>query len=179
VQLKREKESSSLPQPQAPPQPEPSLSSPKAQALVRNDSTASAAKPPTGSPPAAAQAKPATIPNTRRGFKLTLWVSSTTEVGLADVHGFLQLDGADPVPFCRLKDVPNPLARALQEAFVAVERVRARPPRMTAPAPPTQVAPAKPEVTRRAVPVTSPSKPATQGEHVAAPKRTAAQPSLF
>ena len=29
------------------------------------------------------------------------------------------------MPFCQLKSVSNPLARALQEAFVAVERARA------------------------------------------------------
>src|SRR5918912_1306573 len=77
--------------------------------------------------------RPAAVPNARKGYKLTLWVSAMTEAGLADVHGLLQLDGADPIPFCQLKGVPNPLGRALQEAFVAVERVRARPPRMSAP----------------------------------------------
>ncbi len=67
------------------------------------------------------------ISNALKGFKLTLWVSEVTEQGLADVHGLLQLEGADPVPFCRIEGVPNPLARALQEAYAAVERVRAKP----------------------------------------------------
>jgi hypothetical protein len=77
--------------------------------------------------------KPATVPNARKGYKLTLWVSATTDAGVSDVNGLLQLDGADPVPFCMLKGVRNPLARALQEAYVAIERVRAKPPRMAAP----------------------------------------------
>jgi len=75
----------------------------------------------------------APVPNARKGYKLTLWVSATSETGAADVHGLLQLDGADPIPFCRLKGVQNPLLRALQEAHLAVERARARPPRMSAP----------------------------------------------
>jgi hypothetical protein len=53
------------------------------------------------------------VPNSRKGYKLTLVVSAMSEAGLADAHGMLQLDGADPVPFCRLKNVQNPLARAL------------------------------------------------------------------
>jgi hypothetical protein len=73
------------------------------------------------------------VPNSRKGYKLTLVVSAISEAGLADAHGMLQLDGADPVPFCRLKNVQNPLARALQEAFLAVERVRAKPPKMVTP----------------------------------------------
>jgi hypothetical protein len=77
--------------------------------------------------------KPLTVPNARKGYKLTLWVSATTDAGVSDVNGLLQLDGADPVPFCMLKGVRNPLARALQEAYVAIERVRAKPPRMAAP----------------------------------------------
>jgi len=64
----------------------------------------------------AAASRPGAVPNGRKGDKLTLWVSSASEVGLADVHGLLQLDGADPVPFCQLRDVQNPLAGALQEA---------------------------------------------------------------
>ena len=48
-----------------------------------------------------------------------------SEAGYADVHGLIQLDGADPTPFCRLKAVPSPLVRALQEAYVAVEQMRA------------------------------------------------------
>jgi hypothetical protein len=71
---------------------------------------ASTAQPPITPP------KPATVPN-----------------GVSDVNGLLQLDGADPVQFCVLKAVRNPLARALQEAYVAIERVRAKPPRMAAP----------------------------------------------
>jgi len=79
-------------------------------------------------------AKPASIRNAPKGYhRVTLWVTASTEVGLADVHGLVQLDGADPVPFCQLKGVQNPLARALQEAYIAVERVRARPPRMVSP----------------------------------------------
>ena len=88
---------------------------------------ASTAQPPITPP------KPATVPNARKGYKLTLWVSATTDAGVSDVNGLLQLDGADPVPFCTLKAVRNPLARALQEAYVAIERVRAKPPRMAAP----------------------------------------------
>ena len=88
---------------------------------------ASSAQPPTTPP------KPLTVPNARKGYKLTLWVSATTDAGVSDVNGLLQLDGADPVPFCMLKGVRNPLARALQEAYVAIERVRAKPPRMAAP----------------------------------------------
>jgi hypothetical protein len=120
---------------------------------------ARAASPPATARPAApagaqpAANKPATVPNARKGYKLTLWVTATTEVGLADVNGLLQLDGADPTPFCQLKSVNNPLARALQEAFVAVERARARPPKMTAPAP----APASP-----AAPAAVPQPPATR-----------------
>jgi hypothetical protein len=101
---------------------------------------------------AAAPNKPAAIPNARKGYKLTLWVTATTEAGLADVNGLVQLDGADPTPFCQLKSVSNPLARALQEAFVAVERARARPPKMTAPA---QASPAPPA----AVPQPPPTRP--------------------
>src|SRR6266852_2543975 len=88
---------------------------------------ASTAQPPITPP------KPTTVPNARKGYKLTLWVSATTDAGVSDVNGLLQLDGADPVPFCVLKAVRNPLARALQEAYVAIERVRAKPPRMAAP----------------------------------------------
>ena len=58
--------------------------------------------------------KTSALPNGRKGYKLTLVVSATSEAGLADAHGMLQLDGADPVPFCRLKNVQNPLARALR-----------------------------------------------------------------
>jgi hypothetical protein len=93
-----------------------------------------------GALPAAAAATPTTtptgrtpVPNARKGYKLTLWVSATSETGVADVHGLLQLDGADPIPFCRLKSVQKPLLRALQEAHLAVERARIQPPRMCAP----------------------------------------------
>jgi hypothetical protein len=98
-----------------------------------------AAQPPTSH-------KPTTIPNARKGYKLTLWVTASDETGLADVNGLVQLDGADPIPFCHLKGVQNPLARALQEAYVAIERVRARPPKMVAPA----VTPAAPPTAPRA-----------------------------
>ena len=142
---------------------------------------------PAGAQPAAN--KPATVPNARKGYKLTLWVTATTEVGLADVNGLLQLDGADPTPFCQLKSVNNPLARALQEAFVAVERARARPPKMTAPAPAPPASPAavpQPPATR---PNTTPHKTASAVPPTApallpagSPTRSklpAAQPSLF
>src|SRR6266542_483400 len=69
--------------------------------------------------------KTSALSNSRKGYKLTLVISATTKAGLADAHGILQLDGADPIPFCRLKGVQNPLSRALQEAYLAVERVRA------------------------------------------------------
>src|SRR5207244_10991460 len=93
------------------------------------------AAPAAARPPAATTSTQTTsaLPNGRKGYKLTLLVSVTSEAGLADAHGMLQLAGADPVPFCRLKNVQNPIARALQEAFLAVERVRAKPPKMAAP----------------------------------------------
>jgi hypothetical protein len=126
------------------------------------------------------------VPNARKGYKLTLWVSATSEAGLADVHGLLQLDGADPIPFCQLKSVQNPLARALQEAFVAVERVRARPPRMTAPPAPPATSP-RPQAAApspaRAAPATPPASPARFAPPDAATPTTrtapVAQPSLF
>ncbi len=101
--------------------------------------------------------KPTSIPNARKGYKLTLWVTASDDTGLADVNGLVQLDGADPVPFCHLKGVQNPLARALQEAYVAVERVRARPPKMVAPA----VTPAVPPTAPRAKVAPAASAPAT------------------
>jgi hypothetical protein len=119
--------------------------------------------------------RPGSVPNQRKGYKLTLWVSTTSVDGLADVHGLLQLDGADPVPFCHLRDVQNPLAGALQEAYAAVERVRARPPGMSAPAgapvadPIAQTTLADPDV-----PVTRSDAPDPP-----APAAPAAQPSLF
>ncbi len=133
--------------------------------------------------------KPATVPNARKGYKLTLWVTATTEVGMADVNGLLQLDGADPTPFCQLKSVNNPLARALQEAFVAVERARARPPKMTAPAPASTASaaaapqpPAPGQTLRRTRPASAvpPTAPALLS--AGSPTRSklpAAQPSLF
>jgi hypothetical protein len=158
---------------------------------------ARAARPPAPARPAAAVGaqraaapnKPAAIPNARKGYKLTLWVSETSEAGVADVNGLVQLDGADPTPFCQLKSVNNPLARALQEAFVAVERARARPPKMTAPAPASPAAPAavpQPPVTRpnntphktaSAVPPTAPAL-LSAGSPTRS-KLPAAQPSLF
>jgi hypothetical protein len=84
----------------------------------------------------------ASVSNARKGYRLTLWVSASSEAGLADVHGLLQLDGADPIPFCQLKGVQNPLARAWQEAFLAVAQVRAKPPKMSAAAPGPPGAPA-------------------------------------
>ena len=121
--------------------------------------------------------KPATVPNARKGYKLTLWVSATTDAGVSDVNGLLQLDGADPVPFCVLKAVRNPLARALQEAYVAIERVRAKPPRMAAPtagpaAP--QHGPPRPQSAPRATaaarhPPVTPSTSSAAGEVGAAP----------
>lgn len=118
--------------------PEPSPSSARAGAppptpAATTPSPPALARPASGAQPATI--KPSTVPNARKGYKLTLWVSPVTDLGLADVHGLLQLDGADPIPFCQLKRVDNPLARALQEGFLAVERARARPPKMTAPAP--------------------------------------------
>ena len=157
--------------------------------------TASGAPPASGSTPSApppagtnAAARSTSVPSARKGYKLTLWVSATTEAGLADVHGLLQLDGTDPIPFCQLKGVPNPLSRALQEAFVAVEQVRAKPPRMTAP----PAAPAAPTGARpqAAVPSARPAAPAAPPELPAASPATppasptrkpapVAQPSLF
>ena len=99
--------------------PPPAQAAPVASGTALPGPGASTAQPPGTSP------KPATVPNARKGYKLTLWVSATTDAGVSDVNGLLQLDGADPVPFCMLKAVRNPLARALQEAYVAIERVRA------------------------------------------------------
>jgi hypothetical protein len=131
--------------------------------------------------PAASHARPRALPNARKGFKLTLWISPTDDNGLADAHGFLQLDSADPVPFCRLKAVPNPLARALQEAYVAIETVRAKPPRMSAPTT-SQVRPATATPRQPSPPQAPPAVHST--EPVARPSaaKTAvsrAQPSLF
>ena len=140
---------------------------------------------PEGSParPPTTTSRQTPIPSARKGYKLTLWVSATSDMGLADVHGLIQLDGADPTPFCRLKAVPNPLARALQEAYVAVEQVRARPPRMAAPssAPAPSQRPAQ-GASRPAVPPTGAAPHAAP--QAAAPARsksaaTPAQPSLF
>ena len=120
--------------------------------------------------------KPTSIPNARKGYKLTLWVTASDDTGIADVNGLVQLDGADPIPFCHLKGVQNPLARALQEAYVAIERVRARPPKMVAPA----VTPAAPPTAPRAkaAPATSAPAPLPQARHGAAtaPAATGAPP---
>ena len=107
--------------------PPPAQAAPVASGTDLPGPGASTAQPPFTPP------KPATVPNARKGYKLTLWVSATTDAGVSDVNGLLQLDGADSVPFCMLKAVRNPLARALQEAYLAIERVRAKPPRMAAP----------------------------------------------
>jgi len=172
--------------------PEPGPSSAPAGAAT----PARAPSPPAPARPAAAVAqraaapnKPAAIPNARKGYKLTLWVTATTEAGLADVNGLVQLDGADPFPFCQLKSVNNPLARALQEAFVAVERARARPPKMTAlaasppAAPPAVPQPpaARPHNTpHKAASAVAPAVPALlSAGSPTPPKSPAAQPSLF
>lgn len=140
-----------------------------------------AAQSPSPSVPAASYARTRAVPNARKGFKLTLWISSTDDNGLADAHGFLQLDGADPVPFCRLKAVPNPLARALQEAYIAIESVRAKPPRMSAPSAP-QVRPTAPVAQRpdpaTASPADEPAGPVARPT-VAKTSAARAQPSLF
>jgi hypothetical protein len=122
------------------------------------------------------------VPNARKGYKLTLWVSATSETGAADVHGLLQLDGADPIPFCRLKSVQNPLLRALQEAHLAVERARARPPRMSTPS--TAAAaprPPRPTVppTVAPTPVPPPAAPAPSDGPTSPPTPPPAQPALF
>jgi len=111
------------------------------------------------------------VSNRRKGYKLTLVISATTEAGLADAHGILQLDGADPIPFCRLKGVQNPLARALQEAYLAVERVRAKPPKMAAPPVATALAPVS------ARPRPAPHAQASASQPAAAPARPAAPPA--
>jgi hypothetical protein len=108
------------------------------------------------------------VPNARKGYKLTLWVSAMTEAGLADVHGLLQLDGADPIPFCQLKGVQNPLARALQEAHLAVQRVRAKPPRMSGP-------PVAPQAASRPQPPAAPGAAASPPE-AGGPQRAPATP---
>ncbi len=125
------------------------------------------------------------IPNERKGYRLTLWISATTAEGLADAHGLLQLDGADPVPFCRIEGVPNPLARALQEAYMAVERVRAKPPRMTQPKaagspsapPPAGAAPQS--MTPAAPTLQTAQQPPVDGSAPLRLKETPGQPSLF
>jgi hypothetical protein len=150
------------------------------------------AAPVTRGAPATTTAAPKTTapPNSRKGYKLTLVVSPISEAGLADAHGMLQLDGADPVPFCRLKNVQNPLARALQEAFLAVERVRAKPPKMVAPSVATAPAPVgtqRPAAHTRPVPGTQqssgqPAAPPTGPAGPPAPPKQAApvgQPTLF
>lgn len=129
--------------------------------------------------PASTHTRTASIPNARKGFRLTLWVSPTDETGLADAHGFLQLDGADPVPFCQLKAVPNPLARALQAAYVAIEQVRARPPRMPPPTAPQVRSTTAAQPRKVAAPPAG--QPAAHAVQTTATKTKAApaQPSLF
>ena len=134
----------------------------------------------------AAASRPGSIPNSRKGYKLTLWVSATSEDGLADAHGLLQLEGADPIPFCQLRGVQNPLARALQDAFLAIQRVRAKPPRMSTPttgaAAPARphAAPARATATTPASPPRSPAPASTPPEPAAANKqKPVGQPSLF
>jgi hypothetical protein len=156
-------------------------------------STTGASRP--GEPTTTAQkqvipSRPAAIPNSRKGYKLTLWVSATSEDGVADAHGLLQLDGADPIPFCQVRGVQNPLARALQEAFLAIQRVRAKPPRMSAPATgagtptrpyagPTRAIQA-PAPTTPASPPRSPAPASIPAESAATSKRKpVGQPSLF
>jgi hypothetical protein len=132
----------------------------------------------------ATPSRPASIPNSRKGYKLTLWVSATSEDGLADAHGLLQLEGADPIPFCQLRGVQNPLARALQEAFLAIQRVRAKPPRMSAPATGAATPTRRPTVPTSATtpaPPTRPPAPASTAAASAATDRRkpVGQPSLF
>jgi hypothetical protein len=133
--------------------------------------------------PSVPHTRPATVPNARKGFKLTLWVSPTDESGLTDVHGLLQLDGADPVPFCQLRGVSNPIARALQEAYVAVERVRAKPPRMAPPSIPS--VPSVRSTTGGPAPRTQappPARPAAEPvlpQPATSAKRAPAQQTLF
>jgi len=134
------------------------------------------------------------VPNARKGYKLTLWISATSDIGAADVHGLLQLDGADPIPFCRMKAVSNPLARALQEAYIAVERARAKPPKMAVPSPSPPSAPASPPQAgapravgatpsppRVSAPILPVAPARTPAAPTAGPKTTepVAQPSLF
>src|SRR6266852_190300 len=160
--------------------------------------------PPTSAPPTATAAhaasrpaaattstpKTSVLPNGRKGYKLTLVVSATSEAGLADAHGMLQLDGADPVPFCRLKNVQNPLARALQDAHLAIQRARAKPPKMAAPSVPAAPAPVarqRPVPPPRPAPrpQESPSRPAAASARPAGPPATPKQaapvdqPALF
>jgi len=128
-----------------------------------------------GAPAATISApKTAALPNSRKGYKLTLVVSPTSEAGLADAHGMLQLDGADPVPFCRLKNVANPLATALQDAFLKLERVRAKPPKMVAPTVPTPPAAAG---TQRPTTHPTPSAQQSPGQPAGTPTRPAGPPA--
>ncbi len=169
--------------------PEPGPSSAPAGAAPPTRAAPAPARPASAGGAQSAANKPATVPNARKGYKLTLWVTATTEAGLADVNGLVQLDGADPIPFCQLKSVNNPLARALQEAFVAVERARARPPKMTAPAPSPPAAPpavpqpptARPHNTpHKAASAVAPAVPALLSAGSPTPSKSpAAQPSLF
>ena len=149
--------------------PEPGPSSAHAVAALSTAATAPSSEPAAPRPASTGGGgqpvanKPPTVPNARKGYKLTLWVTATTDAGLADATGLVQLDGADPTPFCQLKAVQNPLARALQEAFLAIEQVRARPPKMAAP--PASPAAPPPTVVSRP----RPAARATTSEVAAAP----------
>lgn len=136
---------------ETPPLPEPVSPAPASAQMPPREQSAGAPSPPAPPGPTATATQVAptagkslTIPNARRGYKLTLWVSATSDAGEADVHGLVQLDGADPIPFCHLRSVQNPLAGALQEAHLAVERVRVKPPRMVGPPVTPAAAPAHP-----------------------------------
>ena len=180
--------------------PEPGPSSAHAVAALSTAATAPSSEPAAPRPASTGGGgqpvanKPPTVPNARKGYKLTLWVTATTDAGLADATGLVQLDGADPTPFCQLKAVQNPLARALQEAFLAIEQVRARPPKMAAPPaspaapPPTVVSRPRPaaRATTSEVAATPSGSRAPIVVNPSAPVATAArrqgpsqQPSLF
>ena len=100
------------------------------------------------------------------------------------------LDGADPGPVLPLKNVQNPLARALQDAHLAIQRARAKPPKMAAPSVPAAPAPVGrqrpvPPRARGTRAQESPSRPAAASARPAgppAPPKQAApvdQPALF
>ncbi len=152
-----DKETPPLPQPVSPatasaqtPPPDQTPGTPSLPAPPVPPATAARVAPTAGKSP--------TVPDARKGYKLTLWVSATSDAGVADVHGLVQLDGADPIPFCRLRGVQNPLASALQEAYLAVERVRVKPPRMVGP-----------PVASAAAPTRAARQPAPSGPRAAQP----------